>query len=368
MGAASKIEWTHHTFNAWLGCAKVHTGCTNCYAENEQAVVMRKGGRVNWGEVWQGGDRVVVADSTWAKPFTWSRAAAKAGERHRVFCESLSDVLEVPSLPETWPSSWDEKQIAWATERVQRIGAEMGRARERLWDTIRQTAYCGVDAHGRLESFTPTKPDATMRIGGLDWLLLTKRPEEWQRIPEDVRPLVWLGTSVSNQETADEWVPRLLQAEGFRYRFLSVEPMVGMVDLTRIPGEIGVGLHSRDVLRGWNVHHDDGDKYTEEPWAKVDWVIIGGESGPKARPCNVEWVRDIIRQCREAGVPCFVKQLGAEPVDAIDRWHEWRALGTGFDSMSTKTGTGSVRLEDHKGRDPAEWPEDLRAREFPLTR
>jgi protein gp37 len=332
MGADSKIQWTHHTFNHVLGCAKVHTGCLNCYAENEQAIVMRKGGRVNWGEVWQGGDRVVVADSTWAKPLTWARAAAKAGERHRVFCASLSDVLEAPSLPEKWPSTWGAEQREYAARAVHRIGYELDEARERLWNIIRKTAAMtstGLTLHQYQKEYIQEGDP------GLDWLLLTKRPENWRLVPEDVRPLVWLGTSVSDQKTADEWAPRLLEAAGFRVRFLSVEPLLGPVDLTR-------WFH-----RG---HHPswDGNSAVEPAPPRIDWVIAGGESGPRARPCNVEWVRSIVQQCREARVACFVKQFGADPREAYGRiW------------------STSMPFKDPKGGDWNEWPEDLRVREFP---
>jgi protein gp37 len=290
VGEGSKIEWTHHTFNHVLGCSKVHAGCRNCYAENHQAVAMRKGGRIRWGEVWQGGDRVVVADSTWAHPLAWARAAAAAGERHRVFCASLSDVLEVPSLPKTWPSGWGQEQRDFAARAVHRVGHALDEARERLWDIIRRTAMLhGAGPYQGL-SITNSRDLNVSALPGLDWLLLTKRPENWRLIPEDVRPLVWLGTSVSDQETADEWVPRLLQAEGFRYRFLSVEPLLGSVDLCR-----------------WLMPFHDHDPMLR-PTPRLDWVIVGGESGSKARPCNVEWVRSIVSQCREAGVPAFVKQ------------------------------------------------------------
>lgn len=330
MGADSKIQWTHHTFNSVLGCSKVHTGCLNCYAENEQAIVMRKGGRINWGEVWQGGDRVVVADSTWAKPISWARAAAKAGERHRVFCASLSDVLEVPRLPETWPSGWDEKQIAWSTERVQRIGTEMERARERLWDTIRTTVSM---MHMGERSFSG---------GGLDWLLLTKRPENWRLVPEDVRPLVWLGTSASDQETLDSACERLVATAGFRLTFLSLEPLVGPVDLSEwLPSPDGF----YDTPEG-PVHRND---WPHCPFP--GWIILGGESGPKARPCREEWVAKAVEQIEEAwGVTAFVKQMGSV----------WAS-----EHRATTTNDKGEVVPDHKGGDPKNWPEHLRYREFP---
>lgn len=287
MSENSSIEWTTHTFNPWLGCAKAHAGCTHCYAEKHQAVKMRKGGEVTWGEVWQGGKRVVVSQSTWGRPLSWARTAARGGERERVFCASLADVLEVPQHPASWPRGWSDGQVANASLEVVTARDELNAARSRLWDVIRETSV--------IESVTTVGMPHWAQLPGLDWLLLTKRPENWRLIPEDVRPLVWLGTSISDQKTADEWVPRLIEAEGVRYRFLSVEPLLGPVDLTRLlthrhPGTPGLATapaHSR---------------------RSIDWVIVGGESGPKARPCNVEWIRDIVRQCREAGVPCFVKQ------------------------------------------------------------
>jgi protein gp37 len=349
MGSTS-IEWTSgpngeegYTFNPWLGCAKVHAGCTHCYAEVSQAVSMRKGGAIKWGEVWQGGQRVVVSDSTWRNPFRWAREAAAAGQRRKVFCASLADVLEVPGDP---PSRLfaTGAEMEPAADRAREVRAALQLARERLWDTIRKTAV--VMSNG-----APGTPGLVDRgFPGLDWLLLTKRPENWRLVPEDVRPLVWLGTSISNQETAAELVPRLLSSRGFRYRFLSVEPMVGPVDLTSIPGEIGHGLHSRDVLRGWNIHHDDGDQYTVEPWTKLDWVVFGFESGAKARPGHVDWIRQGLKQCQETGVAAFVKQLGADPREAYGRLE-----------------AAPMPLKDHKGRDPNEWPEDLRVRQWPNT-
>jgi protein gp37 len=330
---------------------KVHEGCTHCYAERSQPVTMRKGGRVDWGEVWQGGKRVVVADTTWKNPLRWAREAAAAGQRRKVFCASLADVLEVPSAPKSWPKGWSPARVQSAMEYLGNVQKALEAARERLWSTIRSTAMV-VD--GQLGGLTLEQVKGLgfgmdlPRMAGLDWLLLTKRPENWHLVPEDVRPLVWLGTSISSQETADEWVPRLIEARGFRYRFLSVEPMTGPVDLTHIPGEIGVGLHSRDVLRGWNIHHDDGDQYTVEPWTKVDWVILGGESGAEARPFSMEWAESLVQQCREAGVACFVKQLGSDPREKYGRLD-----------------ASPLPLKDSKGGDWEEWPEALRVRQWP---
>jgi protein gp37 len=351
VGADSKIQWTHHTFNAWLGCAKVHTGCMNCYAKVSQAVVMRKGGPVHWGEVWQGGDRAMLADSTWAKPMSWARAAAKAGERHRVFCSSEADVLEVPSVPEKWPSGWDEKQIAWATERVQRIAAELAAARERLWDIIRKTAY--------VETGTVVGMPHWSSYPGLDWLLLTKRPENWRLVPEDVRPLVWLGTSASDQETLDSACSRLVGTAGFRLTFLSLEPLVGPVDLSEwLPSSDGF----YDTPEG-PVHRKD---WPHCPFP--GWVILGGESGPKARPCREAWVAKAVKQVEGAwGVSAFVKQMGSVWASENDAKTTVSATGPILDSQGREVGVKITEREapDHKGGDPKNWPEDLRVRDFP---
>ena len=136
---------------------------------------------------------------------------------------------------------------------------------------------------------------------------------------------------------ADERIPRLLTIPA-RVRFLSVEPMLGPINFA---------AHFRASAQ-WRTL-PNGDK--TGPWYGLNQLIFGGESGPGARPCNVEWIRDGVRQCRAAGVKAFVKQLGAEPVN-------------GFPGFKTATGF-ALELRDKKGGDMAEWPEDLRVREFP---
>jgi protein gp37 len=277
----SKIEWTHHTFNPWWGCEKVSPGCANCYAE---ALAHR------WGQhVW--GDRAPrrpMSDRYWIQPHKWDVEAKVAGERRRVFCASMADVFE------------------------RRPGLQP--ARERLWSLIEETS-------------------------GLDWLLLTKRPENirdmipdsWQRNP---RPNVWFGTSAEDQERAEARIPELLRVPGVRH-FLSCEPLLGDLDLGEyLPGDRW--LHS------------------EEPMDKpLDWVIVGGESGHSVRPAHETWFFDLVGQCRAAGVPVFVKQLG-------------RVVLTGrtADVGSVKA-TQAERFRDPKGGDPGEWPVELQVRELP---
>jgi len=312
MAETTKIQWTDHTFNPVRGCTKVSPGCANCYAE--------KGSKRNpavLGEWGPDGKRVIAAESYWRQPLKWDREAKAAGVRRRVFCASLADVFE------------DNDQVV--------------EARERLWDTIDATPH-------------------------LDWLLLTKRPENlghmvpWCRdhageYRERFWDNVWLGVSVEDQKRAGERIPKLLEIPA-AVRFLSVEPLLGRVDLER--------------AAPCGYYCDPSVGHVDHSLVGIDWVIVGGESGPSARPCRLEWIRSIVAQCEAAGVACFVKQLGADVTTTLPDFERW----PGHDGPSSPVrfdgdGFGSYRvygLKDLKGGDPSEWPEDLRVREFPTPR
>lgn len=224
MGRNSAIEWTHHTFNPWIGCSKVAPECQHCYAE--QLMDLRLG-KVTWGP---SGTRQRTSEHNWRQPIEWNREARAGGARERVFCASLADVFE-DCLPNNELDEW----------------------RKDLWRLI-----------GRCDQ--------------LDWLLLTKRPE-------NIRPMlccslagarhVWLGTSAGSQASYDRFVPALPTFA--RVRFLSCEPMLGPVKLRR---------------------------------SAQDWVICGGESGPHARPMDPDWARSLRDQCQDLGIPFFFKQWG----------------------------------------------------------
>ncbi len=268
MGEHSKIEWTHHTLNPWRGCTKVSAGCAHCYAET-----MSKRNPSVLGVWGPRGRRVVAAESYWQQPLKWNADAERAGERRRVFCASLADVFEgEDTMPaESWPL--------------------VQAARARLFELIEQTP-------------------------ALDWLLLTKRPENtwqnaytpiswWERWPRNV----WLGTSVENQEQADKRIPHLLRAPA-AVRFLSCEPLLGPVNLDR-------------WLMGWSEYHgakaglreagkriDQAYEARDGARSKLHWVIAGGESGAHARPMHQRWVRSLRDQCSKARVAFFFKQHG----------------------------------------------------------
>lgn len=173
--------------------------------------------------------------------------------------------------------------------------------------------------------------------------VLTKRAKRMMGLVPKIRGTlpdrlnhVWLGVSAEDQQRADERIPLLFQTPA-AVRFVSYEPALAAVDFRRfLPDEI------------WHECESHFPEFIENH-PGIDWLIIGGESGHNARPCNIEWIRSAVRQCKEAGVACFVKQLGAKP----------------FEPYSDGTPLDDIRLKSCKGGDPAEWEESLRVREFP---
>lgn len=337
MGEASKIEWTEHTFNGWWGCFKVSPACKNCYAE---AFAKRVGQDV-WGPP-ETTARRFFGEKHWNEPRRWAKAAAAAGERHRVFCSSMADVFEEhPALD-----------------------AE----REKLWKLIRETAYvthhgkpCTIGAH--------IGHDAHCRFG-LDWLLLTKRPENVNRmIPSDVLPLVWIGTTVEDQENADKRIPELLEVIAARVRFLSCEPLLEPVDLSKyFPLPLQPGYVWGECLCA-EIDPADVPCVVCEARTGVDWVIVGGESGPKSRPFDLGWARSIVAQCNTAQVPVFVKQLGRVPVVSEESWRTGPEKGRMLRALNKdKAPEGTVPIafaDTEKAGAIEEWPADLQVRQAP---
>jgi len=246
MAEQSKIEWTDHTFNPWEGCTKISPACDFCYAA-ERAARFKT---VEWG-----GPRRRTSESNWKKPLKWEREAnkfgAEFGRRQRVFCASLADVFD-NQVPEEW--------------------------RADLWDLIRKTP-------------------------SLDWLLLTKRPQNIEKmLPpfwDEIKGRVWLGTTVENQEVAERNIPYLVQHD-CAVRFLSCEPMLGAIDLSCIP--FSGPLSPSDSAEGFHAlrHVELG----------LDWIIAGGESGPNARSSIPRHLRSLRDQCFRAGIPFLFKQWG----------------------------------------------------------
>lgn len=247
----TKIEWCDFTFNPWTGCTKVSAACDHCYAEGWA----KRSGHVEWGP--HGSRR---RTKTWGNPVKWNAQAAAVGRRFKVFCASLADVFDNHgSITSGWHGD--------------------------LWHLIDRTP-------------------------NLDWLLLTKRPQNIAKmLPEtygapawgDGWPNVWLGTTAENQEEAARRIPHLLAVPA-RVHFLSCEPLLGDVDLTE-------WLHDSDC---WLVTDPSQATCTcSEPHEqRIDWIIAGGESGPGARLMDAYWARSLRDQCIEANAAFFMKQMG----------------------------------------------------------
>lgn len=213
-----------------------------------------------------------------------------------------------------------------------------------------------------LKYLTSGKPNRLEELYAV-WSGVSGSPPEAMGWP---LPNVWLGTSVEDQKAADARIPSLLSCPA-AVRFLSVEPLLGAVDLT------ADGLWETECPACKDgCYHDPG---TNEPLCErgdcggksgepgIQWVIVGGESGNKARPCHIEWIESIVAQCKAAAVPCFVKQLGKHPTFFND------GSGAGGTIHEFRVGPPDYphEIKDPKGGDWEEWPEDLRVREFPAT-
>ena len=353
MAATTKISWCDATFNPWIGCSRVHEGCAHCYAEADQAD-RRK--RVVWGPH---GTRSRTSDAYWRQPLKWDREAAAAGERRRVFCASLSDIFEDWKGPIV-----DAKGLRLHNRQGEYV---------HLPDTTDVPPLTMADLRRGLFALIDRTPN-------LDWLLLTKRPENVRRMwaprgqvdgesvyPSDrYRKNVWLLTSISDQPTADKMVPELLACRDLvPVLGLSCEPLLGPIDLTKLqtsshwpgksePSKLNALLgytfsrRKRFVFNGF-VEEKGEIPFVDMETGNINWVISGGESGPHARPMDVAWVRSLVEQCKAASVPAFVKQLGNKPYDsAVKTWS-----------------SRAVQFSDPKGGDPSEWEESLRVRQFP---
>lgn len=289
------IEWTAETWNplaafdretgerGWF-CTKVSPGCANCYAEglNKRLGTGHAYAVPNLDEI---EFRLVNLD----RPLQWQRS----GHHVRVFVNSMTDLFH-----EEVTDGMLDRMFAAMAMAPDLTFQVLTKRPDRMREYVSDTSQVRRDGRG----------GAVMDMGGmtdgLRWPL----------------PNVWLGTSVEDQEAANERVPELLDTPA-AVRFLSCEPLIDRVSFRWAPWV---------SVDGSSINHLDGLR-------PLDWVIVGGESGPQAREMELDWAREIVDQCQRAGVPVFVKQLGSA----------W---------------AGSSRS---KGGDPDTWPEDLRVREFP---
>jgi len=353
VGDKSSIEWTDASWNPIRGCSRVSEGCRFCYAERVAARFSGPGqpyeGLASSKTVTRpagGGVRTTFHEPRWTGevrfipealdlPLRWTKP-------RRIFVNSMSDLFH------------EKVEDEW----IERIFVVMARA-----------------------------PQHTFQI-------LTKRPERMRRwfqeptedgsfaldMTKQTWPLpnVWLGVSAEDQATADERIPLLLQTPA-AVRWVSYEPALGPVDFLS---------QWHDWLAGWATE-TEADKRdgtlcpVQVRTEKLDWLVVGGESGPGARPFDLAWARSAIAQCRAAGVPVFVKQLGSQPRGICDWKHhdempaKWLDEDGVLPSVSGKPAHDlchsvddafspcRLDLRDRKGGDWAEWPIDLMVREYP---
>lgn len=379
----TKIQWATHTFNPWEGCSKVSPGCANCYAA-ERAHRLKSS---EWGPR---GTRVVRSESYWRDPLKWNALAGWCGNpvcvtpgwkehirpgkcacgldvsRPRVFCASVGDVFEEWTGPMTAPSKagfLHRSTDGWC------VSAGVDQPRMVTMQDVRRRLFALIDA-------TP----------GLDWLLVTKRPENIIRFTpaRDLGPRqegepgtnpdwsfwrdnVWHIASVEDQPTADDRIPELLKVRSACLG-LSMEPLLGRVRLRQTFADGSYRDYLTGQFHNMNAKGVGGNPdfvyTTNDPrLPKLGWVIVGGESGRHARQTNVDAILGVVRQCQKAGTPVFVKQLGKDPYVPITGSGPLAFPGgTRFDLQPDRI---SLRLADDKGGNPAEWPENLQLRESP---
>lgn len=285
MAKNSHIEWTHHTFNPWWGCKKVSAACDNCYAE----LWAKRMGHQLWGTQ---APRRFFSDAHWREPLVWNEEARIAHRRERVFCASMADVFE--------------------------RRADLNAERARLWQLIEATP-------------------------NLDWLLLTKRPQNIERLVpwgNNWPANVWLGTSVENQTLAEKRLPFLLR-NAAAVRFLSCEPLLGKLNLR--PWFNRRGLHP------------------------IDWIIAGGESGGHSRPMHPDWVTGLLNQCEEFNVPFHFKQWGNwVPAELTSQMTKLQLLKF-TNERSVEMTRVAKKLAGRKieGREWNEWPKPLGVLDVP---
>ena len=294
MAGDTSIEWTDKVWNPTRGCSRISPGCVNCYAERIAARFSGPGlwaegfaERTKAGGRWTGRVEALTADDVLEAPLRWQQPA-------RIFVNSTSDLFH-EALPE---------------EDIAHVFAVMAQAPQHQFQVLTKRAD---RMHEMLTATSRTGGSEDFRCLVADVLTLGD-----EKLLDWPLPNVWLGVSVENQKYADQRVPSLAGTPA-AVRFLSCEPLLGPLDLS--------------------------------PYLKlVDWVIVGGESGPGARPFDVAWAKALVDQCRHAGVACFVKQLGAHPM------------------MGRGRNRAELELESAKGGDPSEWPTRLQVRQFPEVR
>ena len=291
MSEKTAISWCDSTVNFWRGCTKVSPGCANCYAET--LALTRLAGREGYpGLPWTPENaawNVALRPERLDQPLRWRKP-------RRIFVNSMSDLFH-SRVPEAF---LDRVFVAMAVASQHRYQVLTKRP-ERMRDYLANN-----DTRNRLAS-------ALVEFAERTGMVLTIRGAG-DGLPGIRFPSVWLGTSVENQHWADLRIPHLL-ATPAAVRFLSVEPLLGPIEFSDVTGRSdAVAQLGRKALAG------------------IDWVIVGGESGPGHRPMDPAWLASVVRQCDEAQVPVFVKQDSGPRSGMQGRIPDslWALFGTGY--------------------------------------
>jgi protein gp37 len=360
VSTTTSIEWTDKTWNPVRGCALVSPGCTNCYAMKfahrfsgdgqPYAGLTRLTGH---GPVWNGHARLVPEMLN--EPLHWRKAV-------RVFVNSMSDLFH---------EDLSDEDIA-------RVYAIMARAGQHTFQVLTKRPerarawYAWVERTLHIARHGAQPADARRVASEL-------QPYTHSRWP---LPNVWLGVSVEDQKRANERFPEIFRVPAAVY-FVSLEPQLERVDL-QYALRPTTPMGGRCIrCRSWLKGHWDARLYAAcpvcgaEKWTQyintagapgLDWVIVGGESGPGARPFALEWARSVVAQCRDARVPAFVKQIGAVPVLTEDAWRAAPTTRLIHPHKRTPDGFVALALSDSKGGSLEDFPPDLRVRQFPEAR
>lgn len=334
----TRIEWCDETWNPIVGCAAVSPGCAHCYAAGVARRSMQPAhvGLVNQRGHWTG--EVRCLPDRLAEPLHWRKP-------RRVFVCSMSDLFH-DDVPD---------------EFIDRVWARM------LWSS-RHTFQILTKRPERIRAYLESRTPVDVRHATIGAAATEMHGPIWVEHAPWPLPNVWLGVSCEDQQRANERIPLLLQTPAV-VRFVSAEPLLGPIDLEAVPlpdpylRMVGV----TGVLQPTAERDTEPDDYLywQRNGCKLNWVIVGGESGPGARPCDVAWIRSIVEQCRAAGVPAFVKQLGANVRASGGAIRGWPTNSVQGLSCVTTFQPTRVYLPNRKGADPAEWPADLRVREWP---
>lgn len=318
----TKIQWADHTFNPWIGCTKVSPGCQNCYMFNSPPRRQAKQPYTRTSETY------------WKQPIKWNQkpwVCEKCGESWpipgmhpdcdgetfhslRIF-PSLCDWLD-PDVPIEWLSDFLDviritPKLLWILL-TKRPGLFNFRMRQ-------------VIEFNRIRGYNQDRIDFVCRWSNASMTCLPTAFTPKNR---------WIGTSCEDQQRLDDRVPYLLNIPS-KLHFVSLEPLLGPIDFTGPASE-------------WLSPFKETDA-NQNPTPRLDWIIVGGESGKNARICSQDWIRQIVYTCQLEKTPCFVKQMGSNSTLSATAIRNWK-------------------YKHPKGGDPNEWSTDLRVQQYPTLR